>query len=187
LIEELGQAGFAVESASDLVNTSAPYPEALPILLAHLERPYPDRIREGIARALAVRDAKFGWDSLTALYRREPAGTDTKDGLAVALAAASYEEVIGDVVDLARDERHGESRLLLLSALKRSKDPKARAALEQSGFGCRGVPSRPAPFCGVRRSPRGLCLHHRRADVLFVTRPVGAGSACGRAAAATVA
>jgi hypothetical protein len=38
-----------------------------------------------------------------------------------------------------------------------------------SGFGRRGVPSRPAPFRGLRRSPRGLCLHHRRADVLRVT------------------
>jgi hypothetical protein len=118
LIQELRQAGFAVESAWDLVNTSAPYPEALPILLAHLQRPYPDRVREGIARALAVLDAKFGWEVLTALYRREPAGTGTKDGLAVALAAASYDDVIGDVIELARDERHGASRLLLLSGLK---------------------------------------------------------------------
>lgn len=33
-----------------------------------VERPYPDRVREGIARALAVRDAKFGLDVLKRLY-----------------------------------------------------------------------------------------------------------------------
>jgi hypothetical protein len=60
LVEELRAAGFQVESAWDFVNTSAPYPEALPILLRHLQRPYPGQIREGIARALGVQEAKFG-------------------------------------------------------------------------------------------------------------------------------
>ena len=59
LVEELRESGFEVDSAWDLVNTSTPYPRALPILVKHLERPYPDRVREGIARALAVGDAQF--------------------------------------------------------------------------------------------------------------------------------
>lgn len=131
LIEQLREAGFEVDSAWDLVNTSTPYPEALPILLKHLERPYPDRVREGIARALAVRDAKFGWEALTDLYSQEEAGTDAKDGLAVAIAAASDDEVIDDVISLARDPVHGESRILLLRRLARSKAPQARAALKE--------------------------------------------------------
>jgi hypothetical protein len=49
--------------------------------------------------------------------------------LAVAIAGASDDEVIGDVITLARDSRHGPSRLLLLGALERSKDPRSRAAL----------------------------------------------------------
>lgn len=131
LAEELRGVGVAVESAWDLVNTSSPYPAALPILLEHLERAYPDRVREGIARALAVRDARFGWEKLVGLYGREQAGTDAKDGLAVALAAASDDEVIDDVIAFARDRANGESRLLLLRGLKRSKSPQARAALEE--------------------------------------------------------
>jgi len=88
LVAELRDAGFDVESAWDLVNTAEPYPAALPILLKHLSRPYPDRVREGIARALAVRgDAAFAWDELCQLYDQEPAGTDAKEGIAVALAA----------------------------------------------------------------------------------------------------
>jgi hypothetical protein len=58
LVEELRAAGFKVDSAWDLVNTAVPYAEALPILLAHVQRPYPDRVREGIARALAVPKAR---------------------------------------------------------------------------------------------------------------------------------
>lgn len=130
LAEELRAAGFAVESAWDLVNTSTPYPAALPILLEHLGRPYPERVREGIARALAVRDARFGWDTLVQLYREEPAGSNAKDGLAVALAAVSHDDVVDELVSLARDPAHGESRILLLRRLKRSRAPQARAALE---------------------------------------------------------
>lgn len=131
--EELRAAGYAVESAWDLMNTAEPYPEAVPILLKHLERPYPDRVREGIARALAVDEARYGWDSLKRLYQKEPTGTDAKDGLAVALGEVADDEVIGDVIALARDARHGTSRLLLLSALERSQDPRARKTLMELG------------------------------------------------------
>jgi hypothetical protein len=130
LVEELRNAGFKVDSAWDLVNTDAPYPKAIPILLEHLQRPYPDRVREGIARALAVRDATFGWDLLMCLYRQEPSGTDAKDGLAVAIAGAADDMRLDDVITLARDAQHGSSRLLLLRALERSRSGRARAALE---------------------------------------------------------
>jgi HEAT repeat protein len=122
---------FEVGSAWDLVNTSTPYPAALPILLEHLDRPYPDRVREGIARALAVRDAKFGWETLVRIYREEPSGSDAKDGLAVALAAVADDDVVEELISLARDPAHGESRILLLRGLKRSRAPQARAALEE--------------------------------------------------------
>lgn len=131
LVEELRTAGFEVDSAWDLVNTSTPYPAALPILLRHLQRPYPDRVREGIARALAVRDSRFGWESLAQLYREEPAGTDAKDGLAVALSAAADEDVADQLIDLAGDDEHGDSRLLLLRGLKRLEASQARTAFER--------------------------------------------------------
>ena len=132
LAEELRAAGVEVDSAWDLVNTSTPYPAALPILLEHLGRPYADRVREGMARALAVgRDAKFGWEKLVNFYRDEPAGTDAKDGLAVALAAVADEEVVDELISLAREAAHGESRILLVRGLKRARAPQASAALEE--------------------------------------------------------
>jgi hypothetical protein len=121
--------GVLVETVWDLVNTASPYPEALPILLAHLPRPYPAAVREGIARALAVRETRaLGWEVLTRLYREEPVAL-VKAGLAAAIAAASANEVLEDVLALVRDRRHGESRGLLLGALRRSRDPRAAAAL----------------------------------------------------------
>jgi len=132
LVDELQAAGYQVQSAWDLVNTPGSYPPAVPILLAHLPRPYPAAVREGIARALAVREASCGWDVLTRLYRNEHE-VRVKDGLAVAIAAASNDELITDVIALARDTSQGPSRLLLLGALERSADPRARAALMDLG------------------------------------------------------
>src|SRR5262245_7293312 len=80
LVDDLHAAGYAVQSAWDLVNTPGSYPEAVPILLAHLPRPYPGPVREGIARALAVPEAKAGWRALTEMYRKEQDGR-AKDGL----------------------------------------------------------------------------------------------------------
>jgi hypothetical protein len=128
LVDELRAAGFQVQSAWDLVNTPGSYPKAVPILLAHLSRPYPAAVREGIARALAVPEASSGWELLTRLYREEHE-VRVKDGLAVAIAGAANGELIGDVIALARDTSQGPSRILLLNALRRSADPRGRAAL----------------------------------------------------------
>ena len=66
---------------------------------------------------------------LTQLFRDE-ANKRAKDGLAVAIAATADEDLIGDVISLVGDTRHGPSRLLLLSARERSADPRARATLQ---------------------------------------------------------
>jgi hypothetical protein len=132
LADDLKAAGFDVESAWDLVNAPVSYPAAVPILLDHLPRQYPAAVREGIARALAVPEAKVGWDLLKQLYSEEQEGR-AKDGLAVAIAAAADDNLIDDVIRLARDTRQGSSRLLLLNALERSASLRARDALIDLG------------------------------------------------------
>ncbi len=127
LVEELRAAGYAVDSVWDLVNTAAPYPDALPILLDHLRRSYPAPVREGIARALAVPEAIIGWKVLTELFRTEREKR-VKDGLACAIAAAADEEVIDEVIAFVRDPQQ-ISRVLMLSALERSSDPRAKLTL----------------------------------------------------------
>lgn len=129
LVEELRAAGFDVESAWDLVNTPGSYPKAVPILLAHLPRDYPPAIRDGIARALAVPETRItGWEMLLELYAKEPVER-VRQGLAVAIANCATDDVIDVVIALARDKKQGPSRGLLLGALERSRDPRARAAL----------------------------------------------------------
>jgi hypothetical protein len=133
LLRDLSAAGVNVSTVWDLVNTSASYTAALPILLDHLRHPYSDGIREGIARALAVRATRpIGWSVLVDEFSKTELSSErVKDGLAIALAGASDDTVISELIELAKDKRHGDSRLLLLLGIKRSKSPEAKGAIEQ--------------------------------------------------------
>ena len=146
ILVDLRKVGWNVESVWDLVNISAKYAEAIPVLLKHLLLPYSDRTREGIARSLAVPEpeVKKAWPMLVEEYRNAPMGQgilapgDTKeyrlgakDGLAVALSVIASDAVIEDLIDLAKDRTHGESRVLLLSGLKKSKSAIAKQALDE--------------------------------------------------------
>ena len=132
VVEALQASGFDVESVWDLVNTKEPYIGALPILLAHLQRDYPAKVREAIARAMAVPDSRFAWQTLLSLFKRdfdrEPNGVKMAVGLA--LSAAADDSVMSDVIALVSDPRHGQNRIVLIAALKRSRTANARAALE---------------------------------------------------------
>ncbi len=129
LAAELRDAGYQVDTAWDLVNTAVPYPDALPILVRHLGCDYPDRVREGIARALAVRPAAPWWDDIARCYR-EATEHDAKHGLAVALSVAVTRETLPALIDLIDDPDNGDSRILLLRGLKRVKDPRGLEKLE---------------------------------------------------------
>lgn len=135
LVQELQAAGFHVRTVWDLVNTSVPYQEALPILVKHLQLPYPERVREGIARALAVKPAIEHWDILSRLFEIESDVTTTgvKWGLGCALSAAATDDVIDDVIRLVRNPQHGGNRLALLDALARSTTPQAQKTLAELG------------------------------------------------------
>jgi hypothetical protein len=130
LVQDLRSAGLQVDSVWDLVNASHRSAAAVPILLAHLQRPYPPAIREGVARALAVPEAVVAWRLLVGLYREE-SDPRLREAFAVALAGCANRETLADLISLARDVRQGSSRILLLQALERSPDPGADVALSE--------------------------------------------------------
>jgi len=133
LLRDLAAVGVNVSTVWDLVNSSASYTAAVPILLDHLKRPYSDGTREGLARALAVRTTRpLGWNVLIDEFEKtDSSNKRVKDGLAVALAGASDDDVIPELIKLAKDRRHGTSRVLLLLGIKRSKSPVAMRAIKQ--------------------------------------------------------
>jgi len=119
IVEDLRQAGQDVSSVWDLVNTSTPYPDALPVLLEHLRRGgYPDRVMESLGRAIAVRPASFAWQTLRGLYLRADGPGET-EGLAVALAGSATTEHVGSLVELLDEESRGQSRIHFLRTIKR--------------------------------------------------------------------
>lgn len=134
VVEALNRGGFKVTSIWDLVNTTEPYTRALPILLDHLQRSYPDKVREAIARAMAVSEAKFAWHTLLKLFRQDfdQKGNGVKWAVGAALAAAADDEVIQDLVRLFSDPRHGENRVVFVEVLKQSRNVDARTALERA-------------------------------------------------------
>ena len=131
LVAELKQAGEVVESGWDLVNTTRSYPKAVPVLLKHLQLSYPDRVREGIARALAVSEAKVGWRTLVRLFveDKDETGLGAKQAIGRALGAAADDDVLDDIILLLRDKRHGANRIALLDALVRSSSTRACSLL----------------------------------------------------------
>ncbi|MEO0249525.1 MAG: hypothetical protein ABIN58_08295, partial [candidate division WOR-3 bacterium] len=52
------EAGLEVSSVWDLVNTSEPYPEAIPVLIKLLSQIEEPHMKEGIVRALTVKEAR---------------------------------------------------------------------------------------------------------------------------------
>lgn len=110
-------AGVAVESVWDLVNTSEPYPIALPVLMKDFERGgYPDRVVESLGRALAVKPAVEFWERLLASYLT-PRSHAEEDSAAIALAACATEAQIDDVLKCLSLSERGESPLCFLRAV----------------------------------------------------------------------
>ncbi|MET4800109.1 hypothetical protein [Bradyrhizobium sp. LB11.1] len=138
IVSELLAAGVGVNFLSDLIMRSVPYPAAIPVLLKHLVLPYSDPTLETLARILAVPDARYAWPILVAEYRKAPSGYENgarrrgaKDGLAVALAATATDSTIDELIALAKERSHGASRVLLLRALRKSRNAAAKQAIEE--------------------------------------------------------
>lgn len=114
IVAALGGVGVQVDSVWDLVNTSEPYPAALPVLVEHLELGgYPDRVMESLGRALAVKPAVVYWDRLKALYLA-PRSPDEEDGVAVALAACATQAQVDDLVNFLSLGPRGDSRIYFI-------------------------------------------------------------------------
>src|SRR5262245_50462713 len=119
IVAVLKRAVVSFDSGWDLVNTSDPYPTALPILLDHLEfGGYPDRVMESLGRALAVKPSVAWWDRLKALYlaARNPG---EEDGTAVALAACATKDQLDDLIGFLSVDERGESRIYFVRPIKR--------------------------------------------------------------------
>ncbi|HLY45088.1 MAG TPA: hypothetical protein VKQ73_05885 [Stellaceae bacterium] len=130
LLAELAATGISVADVWDLVNTAQPYPQALPVLLAHLSKPYSAGVLDGIARALAVKDARLiAWETLLTALRKGSLPKRAADGVMVAISAMARPADLETLIHVISNRAFGRQRAFLVRNLMRSKNPKAREAL----------------------------------------------------------
>lgn len=129
LVDDLARRGISVSSVWDLVNSRDRYPAAIPVLLSHLSRTYRVEIKEGIARALGVKDARAdAWEPILRMLDRETEPR-VRDGLFVAISGMAGPTDVPKLISLLSERALGPSRIFLVRNLMRSKRSEARAAL----------------------------------------------------------
>ena len=133
LVEALRAEGLtSVNGVWDLVNTAAPYDSALPVLIQHLTREYPEEILSGIARALAVPAALPYRAELIRLFRQSPPlPSGLRFSLGIAIAGTTNAKNLNETIELARDPSMGTARLPLLRPIRMSRQSAARAAIDE--------------------------------------------------------
>jgi HEAT repeat protein len=132
LKSELNKVGIYINDIYDLVNTSDPYPAAIPVLLKVLREGIMDvKIKEGIIRALAVKEAvgKVG-PALFAEYNSLP-----KENIMLrwAIGNTIYKTItkkdIEYVLPIVQDKENGISRQMFVVALGKVKSEEAEEVL----------------------------------------------------------
>ena len=132
VVEALQAAGCPVSSPYELLRLADEKPRlylaAIPVLLDHLQRPYPPHARAEIAAALFRKPAELAWNQIVGLYRKE-LDQRVRGELANVIILCANKARLGEVIDLVRDPKNGPSRLILLTTLQRSRDPRALATI----------------------------------------------------------
>ena len=129
----LKRVGLAVSSVYDLVNTKEPYPKAIPVLIMLLPEIEHLAIKDGIVRALTVKEARgLAGPPLIREFLRYPFdeceemdhAQHNKWAVGNALSIVATESDYDALVELLRDRRHGRARQMLTYALARTRDPR---------------------------------------------------------------
>ena len=131
LLDELKAVGIEIESVYDLVNTKASYPEAIPILIRHVPKAYHERNKDGIIRALTVKEATGKANAvLIAEYHKTP---KEKMNLRWVIGNAIYIIVtkadVESIIPIVQDKENGYTRDRFILALGKVKSEQAENVL----------------------------------------------------------
>jgi len=118
LRRDLAAVGLPVSSISDLVNMSAPYPQAVPVLLRHLATSRHPVMRDSLARALTVREAEGVAGGPILRELKKESHHDTRWALANALTIVSAPEDAAEITALLNDPNYADVHERLGRALK---------------------------------------------------------------------
>jgi hypothetical protein len=139
LFVELADLDIRIKSVWDLVNTSASYQEAIPVLVNHLSRPYHHRNKEGIVRALAVKEAKgLANKAVMKEYLKLPKESPEEPWIfhyrwafGNTMRTIVTKDDLDELIAIVLDDTNGASRNMFVRALAKLKSPKVRETLEK--------------------------------------------------------
>jgi hypothetical protein len=117
-IADLEAHGVQVGSAWDLCEHPDLNEVAYPILLKHLQRDYPGRVLNGMARGFLKQTARSHWVELLDLYLMDPRA-EVRDGLAATLSGCAVRSHYEDLLAVLANESLGESRIYFLRPVNR--------------------------------------------------------------------
>lgn len=131
LLTELNSIGLNIYSVWDLVNTNVSYPEAIPILIKHLQKDYHERTKEGIVRALTVKDAKGKANcALISEYNMTPVEFESyRWAIGNAINMLITKEDIDSILKIVMNKDNGISRQMFVMALGKIKSEKTENVL----------------------------------------------------------
>lgn len=131
LSQELKDAGARFSDPWDMVNTKEPYPEAIDILVKHLSINYHDKNKEGIIRALTVKEAKGKANkALIEEYNKTPKEKDNLRWIiGNAFTVIITKEDIESILPIVMNKDNGMSRYRFVEALGKIKTEQVKAAL----------------------------------------------------------
>lgn len=131
--DALKRVDIEVGSIYDLVNTSQPYPEAIPILLELLEEDTlsDDQVKEGVIRALAVKEAKgiAGSVLIKEFHKIPKEKMLLRWAIGNTMAEVITEDEVDDVIEIVKDKQNGMARQMFVLALGKVKSDKAEKTL----------------------------------------------------------
>ena len=127
---DLAAVGYPVDRIADLPSFYRRYPEAVPVLLDWLGRTDMAGIKEDIVRALTAR--WIGPDvgaRLVDEFRKAPAEGTLRWAVGNALCETARQDVLDDLMDIAKDREYGRSRQMVVNGLGRFKRDEVEVVL----------------------------------------------------------
>jgi hypothetical protein len=126
IVDELVTAGFTVASIRELLTKKLNFRAAIPILLAWLPKVTNLDVKESLVRTISVPFAKpIAARPLIDEFRRaEDSARELRWAIGNALAVVAEDDVLEDMIDLAKDRRYGKAREMVVVGLGNMIDPR---------------------------------------------------------------
>jgi HEAT repeat protein len=123
------EADLNVSSVFDLLKCKQSYSHAIPVLLKYLPQIDEPWIKEGIVRALTIKEARGKADAallkeFLAIPPHIPELQNLKWAIGNALSIVATEPITEQLIEIATTPRHGKAREMVVVALANVKSPK---------------------------------------------------------------